>query len=126
MDDTMDMATSEGSAALGKPVVFGFVFGIVAPLVYFLCVGMNLSLFAYYPEVGQLHGTAPLKGLGPPMFWYGWILNAAMAGTVSGGMACLVPVNPNSVFARALGLLVWAVPIAVIIAILYFLRHFFA
>lgn len=115
-----------GRAGSVKPIAFGFVFGIVGPTVYFVCVGMNLSLFAYYPEVGQLRDTTPVTGLGPPMFWYGWILNAAVAGAIAGGLACLLPQRTLAYAARTLALLVWTVPIAVIVAILYLLRHFFA
>jgi hypothetical protein len=124
----MTEKSSEGSGA-GRlrelAVRTAPIFTIVATLTYFFSMGFNVAPFAYYPEVGEFHLSAQPESLGPPMFWYAWILNGIVAGLVAAAAWCMLPRPLGAVFGGRLSWLVWAIPALVIIATIYFLRTFF-
>jgi hypothetical protein len=71
---------------------FVFTFGIAFTLLYTVLERLNWPLFTYQPSVGKLYLWLhrPLGGEGPPMYWYGWIVNAAIAALVVGWIATMI------------------------------------
>jgi hypothetical protein len=67
-------------------------------------------LFTYFPAVDQWNmGLVPGNDtIGPPMWWYGWIVSAALVGLIFAVVAMLLP---EKAVERALATLVWVVPI---------------
>jgi hypothetical protein len=64
-------------------------FGIAFTLLYTVLERLNWPLFTYQPAAGRLYFWLhrPLSGEGPPMYWYGWIVNAAIAAFLIGWAA---------------------------------------
>jgi hypothetical protein len=88
----------DSSQATGVPTAatrtrtFAFTFGIAFTLLYTVLERLNWPLFTYQPAVGKLYFWLhrPLGGEGPPMYWYGWIVNAAIAALVVGLIATII------------------------------------
>jgi hypothetical protein len=98
------------------------IFSIVFAVVYFLCVGANVGPIAYYPLIGEIHITPQPKSAGPPMMWYGWMINAALAGAIVSAAALL---GPRRWLDALVGRAAWLVPgvaIGVSLAFVYLLR----
>jgi hypothetical protein len=79
-------STARTSAKFGT---FAITFGIAFPLLYTLFERLNWPLVTYHPVLGVLDFGRQSAGVGPPMFWYGWItlaipsaLVVALAATV--------------------------------------------
>src|SRR5262249_46338755 len=72
---------------------FAIAFGIAFTLGYTVFQMLNWPLFTYMPGVGRTYFWLhrPVSGEGPPMFWYGWIVTAAITAFVVGGIATIVP-----------------------------------
>jgi hypothetical protein len=96
-------------------IVFSMTFGVV----YALCFYFNWALFAYYPQVNEVHFSSQIEANGPPILWYGWLATAALA---SAAMAVIVP---RSVIARLWRGWAWLVPAAVVVAILIYEKRWF-
>ena len=75
-----------------KSRTFAIAFGIAFTLLYTVLERLNWPLFTYQPAVGKLYFWLhrPLGGEGPPMYWYGWIVNAAIAAFVVGWIATII------------------------------------
>jgi len=75
-----------------KSRTFAIAFGIAFTLLYTVLERLNWPLFTYQPAVGKLYFWLhrPLGGEGPPMYWYGWIVNAAIAALVVGWIATII------------------------------------
>jgi hypothetical protein len=99
-------------------------FSLVATVGYFLFMGFGLSPFVYYPEAGEFHRTVQ-SDLGPPMFWYGWMVYACGVGLFGSLLTWLLPSQASVTLATRLSWLLWVVPIIVMIVILFLLRHYF-
>ncbi|TZG27220.1 hypothetical protein [Sphingomonas montanisoli] len=99
-------------------------FSIFASIGYFLFMGFGLSPFVYYPETGDFTWAAQ-PDLGPPMFWYGWMVYAAIVGLAGGLLTYLLPIRWSLALVRGLGWLLWAVPTLIMLIILFLLRHYF-
>ena len=100
----------------GVSMIFAMVFAVS----YALCFYYNWPMFAYYPQVNEFHLSVDLQNqLGPPILWYGWL---ATAGLVSAVVAVVVP---RQVASRLWPGLAWAVPGAVILAILIYEKRWF-
>src|SRR5690348_3176279 len=71
---------------------FAIAFGIAFTLLYTVLERLNWPLFTYQPAVGKLYFWLhrSLGGEGPPMYWYGWIANAAIAAFVVGWIATVI------------------------------------
>jgi hypothetical protein len=85
---TMGAGTSRAGAG-AKFGTFAITFGIAFPLLYTVYERLNWPLFTYHPVLGVLDFWRQPAGVGPPMFWYGWIalaipsaLVVALAATV--------------------------------------------
>jgi hypothetical protein len=79
-------STAQMSAKFGT---FAITFGIAFPLLYTVFERLNWPLVTYHPVLGVLDFGRQSAGVGPPMFWYGWItlaipsaLVVALAATV--------------------------------------------
>jgi len=81
---------------------------------------MNSPLFIYYPLHGDFTwGTQVLKGVGPPMLWYGFLSDALIAGAVAA--VCI----PGRLANKWLINLVWVFPIATMAVCIFLLRRLF-
>jgi hypothetical protein len=63
-------STAQTSAKFGT---FAIAFGIAFPLLYTAFERLNWPLFTFHPVLGKVDFWRQLAGVGPPMFWYGWI-----------------------------------------------------
>ena len=70
---------------------FAITFGIAFPLLYTAFERLNWPLFTYHPVLGNVDFWRQPAGVGPPMFWYGWIVLAAISAFMVGGMATIIP-----------------------------------
>jgi hypothetical protein len=73
-----------------KSGVFAITFGIAFALLYTVFERLNWPLFTYHPVLGNVDFWRQPAGVGPPMFWYGWIVLAAAAALVVALVATLV------------------------------------
>lgn len=99
-------------------------FSIVAAMTYFIVMGFGISTFIYYPEAGAWH-LSRHTNIGPPMFFYGWLVDAGLAGLAAAGLAAIVPAGLSSSLVGAYAWLSWAVPVALTVAIMFFLKGYF-
>jgi hypothetical protein len=81
-------STAQTSAKLGT---FAITFSIAFALLYTVYERLNWPLFTYHPVLGNLDFWRQPTGVGPPMFWYGWIVLAAISAFVVAGVATIVP-----------------------------------
>ena len=97
------------------------IFGIAFAIIYAPTMDFNWTLATYHPIQGiwQWGRAAPLGGGSPAMYWYGFILTAALGAPVVTGLAALVP---DKVMDRLpWRSLSWLVPVCSIIYIGYVL-----
>jgi hypothetical protein len=73
--------------------VFAITFSIAFPLLYTVFERLNWPLFTYHPVLGNVDFWRQPAGVGPPMFWYGWIALAAAAALVVSLAATMVSAN---------------------------------
>jgi len=85
-------APTSATDSSAKVRTFVFTFGIAFTLLYTVVERLNWPLFTYQPAAGKLYFWLhrPLSGEGPPMYWYGWIVNAAIAAFVVGSIATII------------------------------------
>ena len=104
MTQTLDVGEGfsqlDSSPATGAPAstqtraksgTFAITFGIAFPLLYTVYERLNWPLFTYHPVLGNLDFGRQPTGVGPPMFWYGWIVLAAASAFVVAGIATIIP-----------------------------------
>ncbi len=80
-----------GTQTRTKSGTFAITFGIAFPLLYTAFERLNWPLFTYHPVSGLLEFGRQSAGVGPPMFWYGWIVLATIAALVVSVAATTVP-----------------------------------
>jgi hypothetical protein len=122
MTQTLDVGEGfrqlDSAAAKGAPTsttqtgaksgTFTITFGIAFALLYTVYERLNWPLFTYHPVLGNLDFWRQPTGVGPPMFWYGWIVLAAMSALVVAGVATMTParwLRQATVFCCALAVL---------------------
>ena len=98
------------------------IFSVLGSLGYFLCMGFNASPFAYYPLVGEFHSSPQPESLGPPMFWYGWIVYGALIGAAGSLLMLALPRRAALGLFGPLSWAVWVTPVFVVLATIYFLQ----
>jgi hypothetical protein len=104
------------AAPAGPSLIFSMLFAVTYALSFYF----NWPLFAYYPQVNEFHVRADLQNqLGPPILWYGWLATAAIVSAVPAAII------PRGVVGRLWPGLAWAVPGAVIVAILIYEKRWF-
>jgi hypothetical protein len=59
------------------------VAALVACLAYVLAYSQDVTLFYYYPMVGEWHWSAQAQDLGPRITYYGWKSIGVLAGACS-------------------------------------------
>lgn len=83
-----------------------------APAYCFNSVKSKFSwpLFTYFPSENMLRwGTLPGNDtIGPPMYWYGWIVSATLVGLAFAVIALLLPARAT---AKAWPILAWLIPV---------------
>jgi hypothetical protein len=101
---------------------FAVTFAVVGTLAYLLCLMMNWPLFTFHPATNRFvwGWEASRSGEGPAMYWYGWTVNAIIAGTVLGFLATLLP---ESIAKKIPLILVWLLPILAVPYLIYDLRQ---
>src|SRR5215813_383525 len=94
VDERLSQLGSPGAvrAPAAQTRTFTFTFGIAFTLLYTVYERLNWPLFTWQPAVGKMYFWLhrPLSGEGPPMYWYGWIVNAAIAALVVGWIATII------------------------------------
>jgi hypothetical protein len=96
------------------------VFAAAFALVYLACVEMNWALVTYHPRINEWEWlTRPSKS-GPAMHWFGWLGTSFLAAS-----AISLLVFPLTRRWQPPAWIGWAVPLAVMLAFVYFLRSFF-
>jgi len=100
------------------------VFSTVFAVLYLLAMSFNLALVTYFPRTGGVAWLAarPTAASGVAMYWYGWLLTAALGSAAVAGLALLVP---GRVAARAWSGWSWLVPAAMAVTLVYLLRGWF-
>jgi hypothetical protein len=98
------------------------VFSAAFALVYIISVEQNWALFTYLPRVGEWGWLVvqPAKEIGPPMYWYGWLVTSTLGATAASVVAW--PLLKNRPTPYWLG---WIVPLLVILSVFYFFRDWF-
>jgi hypothetical protein len=97
------------------------VFAIAFAVIYAPTVNYNWALATYHPIQGiwQWGVAPPLSGGSPAMYWYGFVLTAALGALAVTAIAALIP---DSVMERVPWRnLAWIVPVCAIIYIAYIL-----
>jgi hypothetical protein len=96
------------------------VFAAAFAVIYVLAVQMNWALVTYHPRLGEWELlTAPPKS-GPAMYWYGWMMTAAI-GAICVSLAAL-PLQGHLKPPIWIG---WTVPLLVMGVFVYLFRSFF-
>jgi hypothetical protein len=110
-------------AASSRFKTFAVTFGIASPVLYLICVSLNLPLFTYHPAVNRVDflWSPPRIGEGPAMYWYGWTLSVLVGGTI---VSFLVTMLPDHVARRIPLYLVWVLPMLGVVLLAYSLREF--
>ncbi len=102
--------------------IFVIVFAAAYAVAYYIVLRNNWPLFSYGPAVGEWTLFNHPASDGPTMYWYGWIATSAIAAAVLGLIAALLPEG----FGRRLwSCPAWAVPAAMMAAIIYLLGGYF-
>jgi hypothetical protein len=74
-----------------KTGIFAITYGIAFALLYTAFERLNWPLFTYHPVSGIVDFGRQPAGIGPPMFWYGWLVLSAAAALVVALAATVVP-----------------------------------
>jgi hypothetical protein len=83
--DTARPVSAPASATQAHTDKFGtfvITFGISFALLYTVYERLNWPLFTYHPVSGLLEFGRVPTGIGPPMFWYGWIALAVISALI--------------------------------------------
>jgi len=102
---------------------FAVTFAITSPLLYLVCVSLNLPLFTYHPAVNRIDflWSAAKSGEGPAMYWYGWTLSTLIGASTISFLVTLLPERAT----RKIPLyLVWLLASLAIVLLVYSLREF--
>jgi hypothetical protein len=106
-----------------SPSRFIPVFTLVFPLAYVPALAWNLPLLSYLPRSGQWHllfyAAPPVLAPGPGMYFWGWMLTAAVIAAIIGVIASFLA---DKIISRVVPL-VPLFPIGGVIAIVYTLRQ---
>jgi hypothetical protein len=119
IDDRVPRPASAGAPtsptrAETRTGTFAITYSIAFALLYTAFERLNWPLFTYHPVLGIVDFWRQPAGVGPPMFWYGWIVLAAAAALVVALLATLVSaqwLRRATVFCCALALL-WPAALA--------------
>lgn len=102
--------------------VFVVTFAAAYAILYFLAVDWNWALFTYHPALGTFGVLTTAAKAGPTMYWYGWMLTAALGAAVIAALAAFLP---QGIARRIPSCLAWAIPVCILVAFAFLLRGFF-
>jgi hypothetical protein len=120
---TPALQSASSLAASSKFKTFVVTFAIASPVLYLVCVSLNLPLFTYHPAVNRIDlvWSPPRSGEGPAMYWYGWTLSVIVGGVIISFVAAMLPERVT----RKIPLyLVWVLPTLGVVLLAYSLREF--
>jgi MFS family permease len=102
---------------------FALVFGICFAVIYTFCDLAAVTMFTYHPGTDRIDpGFArPRRDEGPAMYWYGWIASSALAGSILGVLAALLP---DRIVRKIPLALAWVVPVALLPVLVYSLKFY--
>jgi hypothetical protein len=98
------------------------VFSASFAVIYLVATYDNLALVTYHPVLKQLDWLAAPPKTGPAMYWYGWLLTAALGSTAASALALALP---DRWTARIWPGWSWVIPLAVLLVFVYLLRGWF-
>ncbi len=98
------------------------VFSASFAVLYLISMYYNLALITYHPALKQVEWLTARPKAGPAMYWYGWLLTAALGSTVISALALALPDRWLARFSSGWS---WAVPLAVLLFFVYLLRGWF-
>jgi hypothetical protein len=101
---------------------FTITFAVAYAIIYIFAVEQNWALFTYHPATGTFGTLTTRAPAGPTMFWYGWILTAALG---AAAVAAIVSFAPEGITRRIWPGLAWMAPMCAIVAFVYILRGYF-
>lgn len=95
-------------------------FTVAFSLSYIVIFALDMTLFLYYPVIGELH-VKPLVGAaaGPAMHWYGLVASAAIVGLV------VSVIGRDRWIPQTLGAWLWIAPASAMVVSVYLLLQFF-
>jgi hypothetical protein len=102
--------------------VFVVTFAAVYAVAYYVALRNNWPLFSYGPAVGEWTLFNHSASDGPTMYWYGWIATSAIVAAVLGLIAAFLP---QGLGRKLWSCFAWAVPLCMILAIIYLLSGYF-
>jgi len=75
--------------------IFAITFAVAFAVLYTLLEQLNWPMFTYHPAVNKVDfwRHAPRSGEGPPMYWYGWLVNASISALAVSAVATFAPVH---------------------------------
>jgi hypothetical protein len=83
-------AASATATKASKSGTFAITFGIAFAVLYTVFERLNWPLFTYHPVSGKLEFWKQMTGVGPPMFWYGWLVLAGITALAVSWIATMV------------------------------------
>jgi hypothetical protein len=101
------------------------VFSAAFAVLYLLAMYDNLALASYFPRLGQwlpLTVTDLPRSAGPGMYWYGWLATSFLGAAAISALAFALPAQGIAKVARAAA---WAIPLGVMVVLVYILRGWF-
>jgi hypothetical protein len=109
---------------MNKPERLAAIFAIVFAIIYVPAVDLGWAIVTYHPIQGvwQWGQAPPLGGGSPAMYWYGFVITAAIGAAIVTGLAALIPDKAMS--RLPLRSLSWVVPILGMIYIGYILAPY--
>jgi hypothetical protein len=91
LDSSRTTGAPTSTTQAAKFETFAITLSIAFPLLYTVYERLNWPLFTYHPVLSVVDFGRQPAGVGPPMFWYGWIALAALSALVVAGVATIVP-----------------------------------
>jgi hypothetical protein len=101
------------------------VFSAAFAAIYVICMDNNLALVSYFPRTHAwywLTVTDLPKSAGPGMYWYGWLIVAALGAAALAALSLAVPARAME---RVGAVSSWAVPTAAMLFLVVILRGWF-
>lgn len=98
------------------------IFAAAFAIIYVLAEQYNWALLTYHPRVGDWEFLVkPARDArSPPMYWYGWLVT-----TFLGASAVSLLALPLTKGRQPMLVVGWAVPLAVLLLLVYLFRGFF-
>jgi hypothetical protein len=96
------------------------IFAAAFAVIYVISVEMNWALVTYHPRINEWDWLTKPSRSGPAMHWFGWLGTSVLGASAISLLA--LPLTRRWQPPVWIG---WAIPLAVMLAFVYFLRSFF-